>query len=153
MAEPAFVPRPGQVDYTDIRYAPVINAVVFNEGKLLLVQRSLEMRIYPGVWHCIGGFLDDSASIEEKVHEELAEEVGISADRIVSMERGVPILREDPDYGKTWITIPVRVEITGRDVALNWEANDAKWIDPADVTDFELMPGFSDVLAQILGEN
>ena len=149
MAEPDFVPKPGQVDYTDIRYAPVINACIFNDGKLLLVQRSLEMRTYPGLWHCIGGFLDDKQSIEEKVVEELNEEAGIVAERIVSMKRGEPLVREDGEYDKTWITMPVRVEVTGRDFALNWEAHDAKWVDLADVTNYELMPGFTEVLEHI----
>ena len=43
-AEPVFVPRPGQVDYTHIRYAPVLNAVVVCLGKVLLLQRSSGMR-------------------------------------------------------------------------------------------------------------
>ena len=150
MAEPKFVPRPGQVDYTDIRYAPVINACIFNEGKLLLVQRSHGMRNYPGLWHCIGGFLDDKQSIEEKVVEELVEEAGITPDRILSMQRAAPVIREDEAYGKTWITVPVRVEVTGREFTLNWEAEDAKWIDPATAGDFELMPDFEEVLAEMM---
>jgi hypothetical protein len=43
-AEPAFLPRPGQVGYTHIRYAPVLNAVVVCVGKVLLLQRSSGMR-------------------------------------------------------------------------------------------------------------
>ena len=150
MTEPAFVPRPDQVDYTDIRYAPVINACIFNEGKLLLVQRSLGMRNYPGLWHCIGGFLDDNKSIEEKVIEELEEEAGIGSDRIMSMERAAPVIREDEAYGKTWITVPIRVEVTGREFELNWEAEDANWIDPATANEFELMPDFEEVLAEMM---
>jgi hypothetical protein len=47
--EPMFVPRPGQVDYTHIRYAPVLNAVVVCRGKVLLLQRSSGMHSYPNV--------------------------------------------------------------------------------------------------------
>ncbi|HEY4161329.1 MAG TPA: hypothetical protein VGM08_04680, partial [Candidatus Saccharimonadales bacterium] len=65
MAEPKFVPKPGQVDYTNIRYAPVINTVITNSGKVLLVQRSPGMRLYPGYWSGMSGFLDDNRSIEE----------------------------------------------------------------------------------------
>ena len=38
-----FQPKPGQVDFTNIRYAPVANCVLFNEGKILLVKRSDEV--------------------------------------------------------------------------------------------------------------
>ena len=48
MAQPKFIPRPGQVDYTNIRYAPVVNTIVVHSGKVLLVQRSSEMRLYLG---------------------------------------------------------------------------------------------------------
>jgi 8-oxo-dGTP pyrophosphatase MutT (NUDIX family) len=150
VTEPTFVPRPGQTDYTHIRYAPVINACIFNDGQLLLVQRSTGMRNYPGLWHCIGGFLDDDKSIEDKVIEEIEEEAGIDRSRIISMERAAPVIREDDTYGKTWITIPVRVEVEGREFTLNWEAEDARWIDPATATDFELMPDFEAVLAEMM---
>jgi hypothetical protein len=41
--EPVFVRRPGQVDYTHIRYAPALNALVVCLGKVLLQQRSSGM--------------------------------------------------------------------------------------------------------------
>jgi hypothetical protein len=54
-AEPMFVPRPGQVDYTHVRYAPVLNAVVVYRGRVLLLQRSSGMRSYPNHWCGISG--------------------------------------------------------------------------------------------------
>jgi hypothetical protein len=41
--DPVFVRRPGQVDYTHIRYAPALNALVVCLGKVLLQQRSSGM--------------------------------------------------------------------------------------------------------------
>jgi hypothetical protein len=64
--EPEFVPRPGQVDYAHIRYAPVLNAVVVCRGKVLLLQRSSGMRNYPNHWCGISGYLDDDRSVEDK---------------------------------------------------------------------------------------
>ena len=61
--ESMFVPRPGQVDYTHIRYAPVLNAVVVCLGKVLLLQRSSGMRSYPNHWCGISGYLDDHRSV------------------------------------------------------------------------------------------
>jgi 8-oxo-dGTP pyrophosphatase MutT (NUDIX family) len=60
--EPVFVRRPGQVDHTHIRYAPVLNAVVVCLGKVLLLQRSSGMRSYPNQWCGISGYLDDHRS-------------------------------------------------------------------------------------------
>lgn len=71
-----FEPNKGQVDYTNIRYTPVINCVVRHNNMILIVQRNQKMRLYPNFWNGISGFLDDRRSIEEKVKDELREELG-----------------------------------------------------------------------------
>ncbi|MBI2474375.1 MAG: NUDIX domain-containing protein, partial [Candidatus Taylorbacteria bacterium] len=84
MEEP-FKPRPGQVDFTYARYAPVINCVLKYGDKILLVERSPKMRLYPGLWNGIAGFLDDGKTLEEKVQEEIKEETGLSKEHIVKI--------------------------------------------------------------------
>ena len=71
--EPMFVPRPGQVDYTHIRYAPVLNAVVYL-GKALLPPRGNDMRSYPNHWCGISGYLDDDRCVEDKTRQEMLED-------------------------------------------------------------------------------
>lgn len=150
MAEPKFVPRKGQVDYTDIRYAPVVNTVVTHNGKFLLVQRSPDMRLYPGYWNGISGFLDDDRSVEEKVEQELREELGLAAEQIQSLERGQLLLQEAPDYHKTWLVVPVLARLKTTDFNLDWEAQRAKWYEPAEIKQLELLPGFEAVLNQFV---
>ncbi len=146
MAEPAFVPKPGQVDYTKIRYAPVVNIVVAHGGKLLLVRRSQHMRLYPGLWNGVSGFLDDDRDIEDKVHEELSEELGVTNDQITSIELGQLLLQDAPEYRKTWLVVPVLVRVNSRSVTLDWEAEKAEWYTPQAAQKLELMPGFPGVL-------
>ena len=150
MAEPKFVPKPNQVDYTNIRYAPVVNTVVMHDGKILLVQRSSDMRLYPGYWNGISGFLDDARSIEEKVTQELAEELWIVSDDIESMERGNVLLQEAPDYHKTWFVVPVLARVRTADFRLDWEAKTAQWYLPEGLGRLELLPGFDAVIGQFL---
>jgi NADH pyrophosphatase NudC (nudix superfamily) len=71
MAEPKFIPKPGQIDYTNIRYAPTINCIVKYQDEFLLLQRSSDLHFYPGYWNGLSGFLDDHKDIEYKVKEEL----------------------------------------------------------------------------------
>lgn len=152
MSEPKFVPKPGQVDYTNIRYAPVMNIVVVKGDKVLLVQRSADMRLYPSYWNGISGFLDDHQSIEEKVREELREELGLGAKQIKSITRGQVLLQEAPEYRKTWLVVPVCVEAATESFTLDWEAQRAKWFTPAEAAQLDLLPGFIDVLAQFFPE-
>ncbi len=152
MKEPKFDPRPGQIDYTTIRYAPVVNTVVTCEGKILLVKRGEGMRLYPNCWNGISGFLDDARSIEEKVQQELQEELGIIAIDITSIERGDVFLQEAPEYHKTWFVVPALVRVKRMDFRLNWEAAEAEWFEPEKARSLQLLPGYDRVLSQFLAK-
>ena len=144
--EPAFVPKDGQVDYTNIRYCPVVNCVVQYGDKILLVQRSPHMRLYPSYWNGISGFLDDQQSIEEKVYEEMREELGLAPETIGSIQRGQVIVQEAPDYHKTWLVVPILVTVTTDAITLDWEAQQHQWLLPSEAKQLSLLPGFDLVL-------
>ena len=146
--EPVFVPRRGQVDYTHIRYAPVLNAVVVCRGKVLLLQRSSGMRSYPNHWCGISGYLDDHRSVEDKARQEMLEEVGITADRIRSMQRGTVLLQEAPDYGKSWLVVPILVRVADRHYRLDWESQAAGWFSMTEAMSLPLLPGVEAVIAK-----
>jgi 8-oxo-dGTP pyrophosphatase MutT (NUDIX family) len=146
--EPVFVRRPGQVDYTRIRYAPVLNAVVLCLGKVLLLQRSSGMRSYPNQWCGISGYLDDHRSVEDKARQEMLEEVGITADRILSTQRGTVLLQEAPAHGKSWLVVPVLVRVRDPGYRLDWESQAAGWFSMTEAMTLPLLPGFDAVIAQ-----
>ena len=150
-AEPVFVPRADQVDYTHIRYAPVLNAVVVCRGKALLLQRSSGMRSYPNHWCGISGYLDDDQSVEDKARQEMVEEVGITGDSILSMQRGTVLLQEAPDHGKSWLVVPVLVHVSNRRYRLDWESQAAAWFSITDAMRLPLLPGFEAVITQYRG--
>ncbi len=141
-----FTPKPGQVDFTHIRYCPVINCVVKYGRKVLVVQRSSGMRLYPGYWNGISGFLDDQRSLEEKVRDEVGEELGITRKHILSIRLGQIFQQEAPKYKKTWIVHPVLVEVDTDQVTLDWEAQNYRWLSPKEVMQLKMLPGFDQVL-------
>lgn len=141
MSESKFIPKPGQVDYTNIRYAPTINIVVTHADKILLVKRSRELRLYPGKWDWICGFLDDDKSIEEKAIEELGEELGLQEHQIESLTRGDVRMDESESYKKTWIIVPIHAEVTTTKYTLDWEASEAKWFRPEELRQLDMPSG------------
>lgn len=147
--EPTFMPRPGQVDYSNIRYCPVVNCALTCDGKVLLVRRSQGMRLYPGYWNGISGFLDDKKSVEEKVYEELREEAGLTQNDVASVRIGRVITQEAPDYGKTWMIFPVEVAVKDTAVHLDWEAETHQWVPVAEALRRQLLPGFDTVLQEL----
>ncbi|HUB94172.1 MAG TPA: NUDIX domain-containing protein [Verrucomicrobiae bacterium] len=150
MTEPKFVPKPGQVDYTNIRYCPVVNVIPVYEHKVLLVQRSAELNFYPNYWHCIAGFLDDQQSITEKAYEELREELGWQPIDVPELSLGQVVITEAPEYRKTYLVIPMLARVKHLEFKLDWEAQRAKWYTPNEIQLLRLLPGFESVIDQFL---
>jgi ADP-ribose pyrophosphatase YjhB (NUDIX family) len=149
MAEPKFVAKNGQVDYSNIRYCPVINCVLSLEDKVLLVQRSNELRLYPGFWNGVSGFLDTNVSVEEKVYEELKEELGLSKSAIRDMRRGNVLIQDSDTYQKTWIVFPIAIQVNTDVIKLDWEAVNYQWLTVAEARKLKLLPGLSEVLDEL----
>ena len=149
MKKTKFKPKLGQIDYTNARWAPVINCVVKYKDRILIVQRSSDLNFYPGYWNGISGFLDDKRSFEEKVRDELKEEAGIAKKDIILIRLGKIFHQDEPKYKKTWIVHPVLVKVKTNKVKLDWEAKNYKWIKVKEAKNFNLLPGFDKVLENL----
>ena len=144
-----FKPEPVQVDFTNARWAPVVNCVLKFKDKILVVQRNQNLNFYPGYWNGISGFLDDSKSLKEKVYQEVKEELGISKKNVLSMRLGEVFDQEEPKYEKTWIVHPVLVEVNTDKITLDREARNYRWLNLEDAADLKLLPGFDKVLQNL----
>ncbi|KKQ18031.1 MAG: NUDIX hydrolase [Berkelbacteria bacterium GW2011_GWA1_36_9] len=147
--KPIFKIKPGQVDYTNARWAPVINCVLKYKNKLLVVQRSKELNFYPGYWNGISGFLDDQRSLDEKISDEIKEELGIAKTKIKRIQLGEIFDQEELKYKKTWIVHPILVEVETDKVKLDWEAKNYKWLMLREIKKLKLLPGFDEVLKRL----
>lgn len=149
MKKPSFKPKPGQVDYTNARWAPVVNCVLKYKDKILVVQRSEKLNFYSGYWNGISGFLDDQRNLEEKVKDEIREELGLPQTKIKRIRFGEIFDQDEPKYKKTWIVHPVLVEIATDKIQLDWEARNYKWLTLREVKKLSLLPGFDKVLKRL----
>ncbi len=141
-----FKTLPGQVDYSNARWAPVINSVVLYKNKILIVKRSPSLRFYPDHWNGISGFLDDDRSLKEKVLSELKEETGMGKNCIKAIKLGNIFDQEAPEFKKTWIVHPVLVKVKTDKIKLDWEAKEYKWVTPKKAEKHKLVPGFEKVI-------
>lgn len=144
-----FKPKPGQVNFTKARWAPVVNCVLKYGNKILLVQRSNKLNFYPGYWNGISGFLDDQKSLEEKVIGEIKEELDLTVDKIKKIKLGEIFDQEESKYRKTWVVHPVLVEVKTDKIKLDWEARDFKWLSLREAKKLKLIPGFDKVLKKL----
>ena len=152
MPEPKFVPKPGQIDFTNMRRAPVINCVLRYNGKILIVQRSANMKFYPSYWNGISGFLDNERSVAQKAKDEIKEELGIEEKDIITIYEGEVFEQEEPSYNKTWLVHPILVDVNTDKITLDWEAQKYEWINVVDAKKYKLLPGFDKVLATLFSD-
>lgn len=145
-----FKPKSGQVDFSKARWAPVINCVIQYKNKILILQRSEKLKFYPGYWNGVSGFLDDHKNLEQKVREELSEEIGIVSKNIISMRQGDIFGKDEPKYKKTWIIYPVLVKINTDKIKLDWESKKYKWIKLSEIKKYKMFPGYDRVIKNLL---
>lgn len=149
MKRQTFKAKPGQVDYSRARWAPVINCVLRYRKNILIVQRSRELHFYPGYWNGISGFLDDYRSLQHKVADELREELGMGKADIKRIRLGEIFDQEEPKYKKTWIVHPVLVDVKTNKITLDWEARNYRWLTLRETRKLQLLPGFDEVLRRL----
>lgn len=140
----------GRINYSSSDKAPVLTCLVEYNDKILLLKRSDKVRTYQGLWNTVVGYLDEIRPLEEKAREELQEELGITADLIQKIKLGEPYELNDKNINKTWIIFPVLAELNKEPVIkLNWEHTEYKWIDPADLKKFDIVPNFEETWGRV----
>ncbi len=148
--EKKFKPKSGQTDYTNIRWAPVVNCVVMYRGKMLLVERSSRSFVYIQVIGTVfRDFSTTQKSLKEKVIEELREELGIRKNEVVSIRPGEVFNQDEPKYKKTWIVHPILVHVKTDTRFARLGSAKYKWVTLREAEKMKLLPGFDIVLQRI----
>jgi isopentenyldiphosphate isomerase len=141
----------GRIDYTTSDIAPVVNIFVKFKDKFLILKRSDRVQNYQGKWNSISGFLDEIKEVREKVLEEIEEESGISKKIVSKMYIADLHELKDKRIGKTWIIIPVLVELDRNpDIRLDWEHSDYKWVKKEELKNFDIVYNLDKVLKRVL---
>lgn len=141
----------GRVDYQHAALAPVINCVVRQGGRILLLKRSDKVGAYRGWWHVIAGYLDEpGVAAEQKALVELQEELGIPKEAVEDVRRAEPIEAFDPDVAKTWIIHPVLVSVKGNPpIRLDWEHTEYRWVRPEEIAAYHPIPTLLECLRRL----
>ncbi|MFH1473521.1 MAG: NUDIX domain-containing protein [Candidatus Aenigmatarchaeota archaeon] len=131
----------GRIDYSKSDKAPVITVFVKCKNKILLLKRSNKVNDYQGKWNAVAGYLDKMIPVQEKVLEEIEEELGIEKKWIMSIRIGKPYEIVDSEINKTWIVNPVIVELKEfPNIRLNFEHTEFKWIRKDELVNFDTIP-------------
>jgi len=136
----------GRIDYSNSDIAPVIVIFIKYKDKIILLKRSNKVRTYQGKWNTVAGYLDEIRPINEKIFEELREELKIDKSDILSTRLGKSYTFKDTkvEINKTWIIYPALVELKNKpEIKLDWEHVEYQWIKPEELKNFDTPPNLN----------
>lgn len=141
----------GRINYTDAKEAAVLTCFIEYQGKILLLKRSDQVGTYKGLWNSVAGYLDELKPLEDKVKEELKEELGILEQDIEEIKLGQIFEFTDESIDKTWIIHPVLVKLeTEPNIKLDWEHTEYLWINPEEITSYQITPRLDESLRKAM---
>jgi 8-oxo-dGTP diphosphatase len=130
---------------SELRPTPVVTCFLLRvdgpEPRLCLVRRSQRVGSYHARWAGISGFIEKDVSPEEQAYTEIREETGLDADQVRFLKRGAVIEHSDEELKRRWQVHPFLVEVLAPEaIKLDWEAEEMRWIAPAELTSYETVP-------------
>jgi isopentenyldiphosphate isomerase len=129
------------------KYNHGLACVVVNpEGKVLLLKRSLDKKLFPNKWFVVGAYpMSENDDFVGKVHSELGEETG-SDGKILK----VGSIVNSKDGSTTIIVHTFLAERNTDKVKINGEHTEFKWVEPEDIKKFDTVPGTDEMVVELL---
>ncbi len=128
----------------------VVTAVVMHRGDVLLLRRSNEVRTYQGKWACVSGYLEDGDDPEERAAIEIKEETGLSHREVTLEKTAAPVAFTDEQTGASWRVHPFLFTAARRDVTIDWEHQEYRWVDTSKVGSYDTVPRLKEVVQRLL---
>ena len=129
----------------------IVTTFLKNSEEILLLKRSDRVKSMRNLWAGISGIIEDDEEPLKRAEIEIFEEVGIVKSDIVLLKQGDVILIESPQYqNHQWKVYPFLFSCENREIKLNWENSDSRWINISELNNFMTVPNLDKVLARLL---
>ena len=128
----------------------IVTTFLTNSDKILLLKRSQKVKSMKNLWAGISGIIEGDEEPVKRAKIEVYEEVGIEESNIKLIKEGDVILIESTQYeNHQWEVYPFLFSCNDRDVKLNWENSDSKWINVNELKDYTTVPSLDKVLTRL----
>ena len=129
----------------------IVTTFLTNSDKILLLKRSQKVKSMKNLWAGISGIIEGNENPVKRAKIEIYEEVGIEESNVKLIKEGDMILIESPQYeNHQWEVYPFLFSCDNREIKLNWENSDSKWIRVNELDNFVTVPSLDKVLARLL---
>ncbi len=115
--------------------------VINKKGELLLIKRSMNERVGPGMWEIPGGKLDEGQDISHALEREVFEETNLLVTPL--LRTGYfesEIISSGPYKGMPYIVIVGISKVVAGEVKISEEHDDFHWVKFKDFNKYELRP-------------
>ncbi|MDF2422108.1 MAG: NUDIX domain-containing protein [Nitrosopumilus sp.] len=134
-----------------MRPTKIVTSFIRDNGKLLILKRSDEVKSMKGLWAGISGIIEKNEEPLTRAKIEIFEEVGITEDKINLIKATEEIRIVSPQYkNHEWEIFPFLFEVNNPKITLNWENSDFKWISIEELENYETVPNLQKVLFNLL---
>ena len=121
-------------------YTNIVTSFLQNNSKILLLKRSDRVKSMKGLWAGVSGIIENNEIPIDRAKIEIWEETGIEEMRVRS-----------PQYkNHEWNIFPFLFQVDNPKIKLNWENSEYRWIDPAEITNYETVPSLENILSNLL---
>ena len=133
-----------------MRKTKIVTSFLRDSEKILLLKRSEKVKSMKNLWAGISGIIEDNEKPIKRAKIEIFEEVGIEESDITLMKEGNKILIESPQYvNHQWEVYPFLFSCSNKEIKLNWENSDSRWISINELNNFTTVPSLDRVLARL----
>ena len=129
----------------------IVTSFLKNSEEILLLKRSEKVKSMKNLWAGISGIIEGDEEPLARAKIEVFEEVGIEKSDISLLKQGKVIVIESPQYANhQWEVYPFLFSTKNREIKLNWENSDSRWISIDELKNFSTVPSLDKVLTRLL---
>ncbi len=130
----------------------VVTCVLTCDDKILILKRSQNVGTYKGKWGGISGYVEKNEKPLQTAKKEIKEEAGLEKEDIKFIRKEKPIEIHDVHNKKeyNWIIHPFLFSTTKKNIKIDWENGEYKWIFPDEITKYQTVPGLKEIIHKLL---
>ena len=125
-------------------YLAVKGIIRRNDGKILVLKRSVKDDHKPDVWETVGGGMDKDETPQEALEREISEETGLT----VTVGNPFNVFTFKKDTGEFKVGITFLCEYIDGEVLLSEEHDEYRWINPEEFAKMESVASLHEEIAR-----
>ena len=132
-------------------YTNIVTSFLQDDNKILILKRSDRVKSMKGLWAGVSGIIENNEIPINRAKIEIWEETGIEEIQIALLKSVKEMRVSSPQYkNHEWNIFPFLFQVDNPKIKLNWENSEYRWIDPAEITNYETVPSLENILSNLL---